>query len=251
VDAIFRPGWREEIEHLAEQKRDYFLVAGYSFGVQDRAWIIRGYESFLMDAAGNPDFFGELIRRVADHQMEIVERLLVLPVDAIMFGDDWGYQNGVLLGGERWRRFIKPHVARVYARIHQAGKIAVTHSCGSVAEIIPDLIEIGLDVLESVQPEAAGMNPYELKRRYGSHLTFWGGLGSQSVIQFGTPDEIKAEVGRLCREMGRGGGYILSTAKGFQPGTPMANAVAFIEASLHQAGVDFPFKGPRRKPYAS
>jgi uroporphyrinogen decarboxylase len=103
-----------------------------------------------------------------------------------------------------------------------------------VADIMPDIIEIGLDVLESVQPEAAGMNPYELKRKWGGKIAFWGGLGSQSTIPFGTPGEIKAEVRRLCREMGRGGGYILAPAKSLQPETPTANAVAVVEAFTNQ-----------------
>ena len=86
------------------------------------------------------------------------------------------------------------------------------------------------------QPEAVGMNPYELKRRYGTQITFWGGLGSQSVIPFGTPDQIRTEVARLCREMGRGGGYILSPAKPLQPGTPTENAAAVVEAFLQEPG---------------
>jgi uroporphyrinogen decarboxylase len=97
---------------------------------------------------------------------------------------------------------------------------------------MPDLIEIGLDVIESVQPEAVDMNPYELKRRFGEKITFWGGLGSQSTIQFGSPREIKAEVEKLRREMGIGGGYILAPSKALQPGTPVENAAAVVEAFL-------------------
>jgi uroporphyrinogen-III decarboxylase len=79
--------------------------------------------------------------------------------------------------------------------------LVIHHSCGSVAEIMPDIIEIGMDVLESVQPEAAGMNPYELKKKWGDKITFWGCLGSQSIIPFGTPEEIHREVRRLRKEM--------------------------------------------------
>ena len=93
-----------------------------------------------------------------------------------------------------------------------------------------DIVDIGLDVLESVQPEAAGMNPYELKRQWGDRITFWGCLGSQSTIQFGTPEQIQAEVRRLRSEMAVGGGYILAPAKGLQPGTPTDNAAAVVEA---------------------
>ena len=145
-----------------------------------------------------------------------------------------------MIGAERWRKIFKPRLARLYARTHEAGKYVLTHCCGSIVEILPDVIEIGLDVYESVQPEAKDNSPYELKRRYGDKLTFWGGLGSQSTIPFGRPDEIRAEVARLCREMGRGGGYILSPAKALQPETPTENAAAVVEAFLQQAGVSFP-----------
>jgi uroporphyrinogen-III decarboxylase len=96
------------------------------------------------------------------------------------------------------------------------------------------LIEIGVDVLESCQPEAAGMNPYQLKQQWGDKITFWGCLGSQSILPRGTPAQVRAEVGRLCRQMAKGGGYILAPAKALQPETPVENAVAVIEAFTQQ-----------------
>jgi uroporphyrinogen decarboxylase len=147
-----------------------------------------------------------------------------------MLADDWGQQRGVLLGAERWRRYIKPGTARIIETIHAAGKAAILHCCGSVTEIMPDIIDMGLDVLESVQAEATGMDPYALKKAYGHHLTFWGGLGSQSIIPHGTPDQLRAEVKRLVSEMGRGGGYILAPTKGLMNGMPVENAAAILEA---------------------
>ncbi|MCS7219950.1 MAG: uroporphyrinogen decarboxylase family protein [Anaerolineae bacterium] len=230
LDNLFTPAWKEEALRFIERHHNYFLVAGFGFGLFERTWALRGFDEALMDAAADPAFYDELVERVAEHQLAIIERLLELPVDGIMFSDDWGYQQGVLLGPDRWRRFLKPRLARLYERVHAAGRYTLSHCCGSIVDIMPDVIEIGLDVLESVQPEAVGMNPYELKRRYGAHITFWGGLGSQSIIPFGTPDSIRAEVARLCREMGRGGGYILSPAKALQPETPTENAAAVVEA---------------------
>ncbi|NLF03035.1 MAG: uroporphyrinogen decarboxylase, partial [Anaerolineales bacterium] len=119
-------------------------------------------------------------------------------------------------------------------------KFVLSHHCGSMAEVMDDVIEIGLDVYESVQPEAKDNNPYELKQRYGDRITFWGGLGSQSTLPFGTPAAIRAEVERLCTEVGRGGGFILAPSKAIQPGTPLENAAAMIEAFLVQAGVEIP-----------
>jgi uroporphyrinogen decarboxylase len=202
--------------------------------MHDMAWSIRGFENALMDAMAEPDFYQELIDRLTGLMLAMVESCAGVPADAIMTGDDWGTQNGVLLGPGLWRKFIKPAWARVYAAIHAQGKLVISHCCGSIAEILPDVIEIGLDALQSVQPEARGMDPYELKRRFGSKITFWGGLGSQRMIPFGTPQQIRMEINRLRTRMSRGGGYILGPAKGFQPGTPLENAVAVIEGFLEQ-----------------
>ena len=234
LDAFLRPEWKAQAWNTCEQHRDRFLVGGLGWGLFERSWTLRGFENALMDAIAEPDFYEELLRRLTDLYLQFVERTVDLPIDAVLFGDDWGDQRGVILGPERWRRFIKPCWAKVYQAVHDAGKIVMSHSCGSVAEIMPDIIEIGLDVLESVQPEPAGMNPYELKRKWGDKITFWGALGSQSTIAFGTPADIRAEVARLCREMGKGGGYILAPAKGLQPETPTENAVAVVEAFTQQ-----------------
>jgi uroporphyrinogen decarboxylase len=237
LELIFNPVWEAKVSQAIEEQRDHFLVIGFGTGLFERSWGLRGFENAMMDMVAQIDFYKELIERLTEHQEAILARLLDLPVDGILFADDWGYQQGVLVGAERWRRIFKPRYSRLYRLVHQAGKVALTHCCGSIEEILPDLIEIGLDVYQSVQPEAKNNNPYELKRKYGDQLTFWGGLGSQSTIPFGTPDEIRAEVNHLCREMGRGGGYILCPAKALQPETPTENAAAVVEAFLEQAGV--------------
>jgi uroporphyrinogen decarboxylase len=215
---------------------EYFVYANLGWGLFEHCWGIRGFENVMMDAAAEPDFFEDLFDRLTDQFLAYVDfTCQSLPeIDAIMFGDDWGDQRGIIIGPERWRQVVKPRWAKVYDRVHSYGKLAMSHCCGSVVDIMDDVIEIGLDVFESMQPEARGMNPYELKRRWGDKITFWGCLGAQSIIPFGTPDEITAEVQKLFREMGMGGGYILAPAKGFQPETPTENAIAVIEACLNQ-----------------
>ncbi|MFH1570753.1 MAG: uroporphyrinogen decarboxylase family protein [Gemmatimonadota bacterium] len=200
-----------------------------------QSWYVRGFETTLMDCVAEEDFYGELLERFTELTLALVEASAGISADAIMMGDDWGDQRGVLIGPERWRRFFKPRYARIFAAIHRQGKLAIMHCCGSAAQIMGDIAEIGLDVLESVQPEAGGMNPYGLKRAWGDRLTFWGGLGSQSTIPFGTPGQIRAEIRCLRREMGRGGGYILAPAKPLRPETPTANAVAVVEEILDGA----------------
>lgn len=219
-----------------EGKKDYFVKANLGWGLFETSWGIRGFQNSLMDAAAEQDFFEELLDRITAQFLAYVDfTCRTLPdIDAVFFGDDWGDQRGVIVGPQRWRKFFKPRWAKIYSLVHEYGKLAISHCCGSIVDIMPDIIEIGLDGLESVQPEAAGMNPYELKKRWGDKIAFWGALGSQSTIPFGTPREIHDEVRRLCREMGRDGGYILAPAKGLQPGTPIENAVAVVEAFTNQ-----------------
>ncbi len=219
---------------IEEHKDERFIIAGLGWGLFEHCWGIRGFTNVLMDAAAEPEFFEELLDHLTDQFLAYVDFTCAqLPdIDAIMFGDDWGDQRGIIVGPERWRKVFKPRWAKIYDRVHSYGKTTISHCCGSVVDIMDDVIEIGLDVFESMQPEARDMNPYELKRRWGDKITFWGCLGAQSIIPFGTPDEITAEVKKLRREMGKGGGYILAPAKGFQPETPTENAVAVIEATL-------------------
>lgn len=213
-----------------EEHRESFTTINAGWGLWESCWGIRGFNNAMMDCVAEPDFFAELLDRLTDLYLEQLALCADIPADAFMFGDDWGHQRGVMMGPERWRQYLKPRYARIYEAAHAQGKIVISHCCGSVADIMPDIIEIGLDVLESVQPEARGMNPYELKKNWGDKIAFWGCLGSQSTVPFGGPQEIHAEVERLRRIMGKGGGYILSPAKSLQPETPTENAVAVVEA---------------------
>jgi uroporphyrinogen decarboxylase len=229
-ESFYRPQWKQAAYQVCAESRDSFTIASLGWGLFERSWNLRGFENILVDAIENPDFFEEVLDRLMHLYLAFVEYTAELPVDGIQFGDDWGDQRGVIIGPKRWRKFLKPRWARIYEAVHRHGIKVIHHSCGSVADILPDIIEIGVDVLESVQPEAAGMNPYELKKKWGDKITFWGCLGSQSTIPFGTPESIRAEIRRLRSEMGQGGGYILAPAKPLQLETPTENAVAIFEA---------------------
>lgn len=197
-----------------------------------QSWYVRGFESTMTDCILEEDFYTELLDRMTDLTIGVIEQCGDIPADAIMMGDDWGTQRGIMIGPERWRKFYKSRYARIFKAVHAQNKIAILHCCGSVADIMSDIIEIELDVLESVQPEAKGMSPYGLKAAWGDKITFWGGLGSQSTIPFGTPGEVRSEIQRLRNEMGKGGGYILAPAKPLRPETPTENAVALVEEFL-------------------
>ncbi len=235
VSDLFDEGFEANALRLIEEQKNSFVVAAYGFGLFERSWVLRGFENVLMDVVANLDFYEELLDKLLVHQLEILERLLLLPVDGIWFFDDWGFQQGVLIGAERWRKLFKPRYEKLYRRTHESGKYVLSHCCGAIEKILPDVIEIGLDVYQSVQPEARNNNPYDLKQKYGDKITFWGGLGSQNMIPFGSPSEIKEEVRHLCKDMSKGGGYILGPAKEIQPETPDVNVAAVVEAFLEQS----------------
>lgn len=216
-----------------EAAQDSFRIAEVAWGLFERTWIMRGFENSLMDAIAEEEFYTELLDRLMDLYTVFVKETCELPCDAVFFADDWGDQRGVMIGAERWRKFLKPRWAKLYQIVHDSGKIVISHCCGNIQEIIPDCIEIGLDVLQCIQPEA--MDPYNLKQRWGDKIAFWGGLGSQKTMPFGTPQQVRTEVKNLIEGMGRGGGYILGPSKLLQPETPTENAVAALEAFTQQS----------------
>ena len=152
-----------------------------------QSWYLRGFETTLMDCAAEEDFYAELLDRMTELCLALVAECADIPADAIMLGDDWGDQRGVLIGPQRWRKFFKPRYARIFKAIHAQGKVAVMHCCGSMADIMADIIEIGLDVLESVQPEAARMNPYGLKKAWAIRSPFGVASGASPRFPSGRP----------------------------------------------------------------
>jgi len=216
-------------------QRASFRLCGLAMGLFERAWLMRGFESFLVDMLERPAFVEELLDGILQMHLEVMERIASrIPIEAYFGGDDWCDQRGVIMGVGLWRRFFKPRLARLVARCHDLGLPYVLHSCGNVAPLAEDLIEIGVDALESVQPEA--MDVYALKQATAGRLVLIGGMGVQSVLPFGTPEQVRAETRRLIRQLGRGGGYVLAPAKPLMSDVPVANAVAFIETACQRRG---------------
>ncbi len=209
-----------------------FVQFGIGFSLFERAWTMRGMANLFEDMIEAPDFVDELLDRICDYNVALVRQAVKHDIDAVHFGDDWGSQRGLLMGPRLWRRFLKPRLARQYAEARKAGKFVTIHSCGKVQEVFPDLIEIGLDCFNPFQPEV--MDVYEMKRVYGDRLSFWGGISTQRLLPYGTPDEVRAEARRMMREVGRNGGYILAPAHGIPGDAKPENILALIETSNSQ-----------------
>ena len=150
-------------------------------------------------------------------------------------GDDLGGQNGLQVSREHYLRYIKPRHAKFFRRVRELTPAKLMfHSCGSIVDILPDLIETGVQIINPVQVTARGMDPAFLKREFGRDLVFWGGTDSQKTLPFGTAEAVRAMVARLIDTFGPGGGFVFSSCHNIQPDVPLENVLAmFAQAREH------------------
>jgi uroporphyrinogen decarboxylase len=185
-------------------------------------------EDALVYMLTEPEFVHELLDKIVEHNLKVIDIMNEYPFDAIYFGDDWGQQKGMIMGAPLWREFIKPRMAKMYARAKKGGKFVIQHSCGDITDILPDLIEIGLDCYQTVQPEIYELR--KLKSEYGGRLAFWGGISTQVALPVLTPDEVRAKVKETAEIMRVGGGYILAPTHAIPQDVPPENVIAMLDA---------------------
>lgn len=230
-------GIAQRARALREQGTYAVVLDNTGFGAFEQGWALRGFENFYMDMVAEPEFAEALIQSVADYQVALYEHVLAdvgSCVDVVMVAEDLGSQDGPLISPETYRRMVKPAQKRVWQFIKSRTPAKLfLHSCGSMRQFIPDLIEIGVDILNPVQVAAGGMDPKHLKREFGKDLTFWGGgCDTQHVLTFGTPDDVEREVRRRIRELAPGGGFVFNQIHNIQPGVPPENIVRMFETVL-------------------
>lgn len=234
--------WNEEygreLARTAEklyQDTEYFLIADGSNGLFEKTWLLRGFENFLVDLIINKDLVSRLLDIVLEQLMDFYGKFLSVVgpyVGMVMITDDLGGQEGPLISPELYRELIKPRHKELYAFIKSKTEAKLfVHSCGAIRELIDDLIEIGVDVLNPIQVSAKGMDTKELKRDFGGRITFWGGgMDTQRVLPFGTPEEVDAEVKQRISDLKPGGGFVFTQIHEIQPETPPENIIAMYEA---------------------
>jgi uroporphyrinogen decarboxylase len=193
---------------------------------------MRGMENFLTDFIAHPAFIEELFEKLTDIYLSLIDHIAAYTFDGIRFGDDWGYQRGVLIGIDRWRKFVKPYLKKIFARAREHGLTVMIHSDGDISEMVPDLIEIGVQIINPLQPEV--MNVLEIKRKYGQELCFNGGISTQLTLPQGTPQDVRREVISCLQLLGDRGGYVAGPAKSIMLDVPDANAAALIDALVNQ-----------------
>ncbi len=214
---------------LAADAGAHFVVPNFGFSLFERAWSLRGFENFLADTALDPTYAGELLDRVTAIQAAILRRFIALSVDGGYFGDDYGGQTALLISPRAWRALVKPRLAQLFAPFREAGLPIILHSDGQIKAILPDLIEIGLTAINPVQPEV--LEHRWLQTQYGDALAFYGGVSTQDVLPYGTPDEVKAAV-RACAQTlaPEGTGLVLGPSHRMMSDIPKANVAALLEA---------------------
>ncbi|MBD3184536.1 hypothetical protein GF312_19795 [Candidatus Poribacteria bacterium] len=219
----------DSIKSAKENTDKYILVMIYGSHFE-KANAARGIENFLADMGGEKEFAKNLLNRIIEKNMVMLENFLICPeIDGVLLGSDWGSQRGLLMSPQVWEDMIMPGEKREYELVHSYGKDVWLHSCGDIEVILPTLIEIGVDVLNPVQSEC--MDIKKLKENYGDRLTFWGGISTQQTLPYGTPEEVREETRRIRDMMSKNGGYILSPSQNIQHDVPVENMLALLEVA--------------------
>jgi uroporphyrinogen decarboxylase len=236
-------GWLHREAHRLYETTDKAIMGHFGGSILEAAQGLRGWERFMMDMALEPTLAEALAQKLADRYLAEVPRYLEAVgdyVQIIQIGDDLGTQRGPQMSPEMYRRIIKPCHRQVIEGIkaHSSARgrpspYIFLHSCGSIYRLIPDLIEIGVDILNPVQISAAEMDPVRLKREFGRDIVFWGGgADSQHVLPYAAPQEVRQHVRELIEIFAPGGGYVFCQVHNIQAHVPPANVVAMFEAAL-------------------
>jgi len=231
-------------ENLAEIRReaqilhdttDYAVMVAFGGNLLEWGQYLCRMDKFLMDLAAEPRAAAALLDKLVESHLAGLARFLPAVdgvVDIIQMGDDLGMQNGLQMSPRMYREVFKPRQKIIfdYIKKHSGLKIFL-HSCGAIADILPDLIEVGVDIINPVQTSAKGMDPARLKREFGRDIAFWGaGCDTQRILPLGTPEEIRDHVRRRIETLAPGGGYVFTQVHNIMPHVPARNIAAMVEA---------------------
>lgn len=222
---------RREAERL-RRETDCALVVHVPGRIFSIGQFMCGFENWLVQLKTNPEFCEALLDRTLEIQLAMAEETLKAVgehADILYLADDYGIQTGPLISPALFRAVFKPRMARLIRFLRERSRAAIAfHSCGSVYALIPDFIDVGVQVLNPVQVAAADMDTERLRREFGKHLVFWGAIDTQSVLPQGTPDAVTAEVARRVKDLSPG--YIPASVHNIQAEVPPQNIVAMFEA---------------------
>lgn len=216
-------------KRVAQYGDTYFVTPNFGFALFERAWALRGFDTMFLDMAADPAYTEELLDRVIDIQLKLIHRYLELGVDGAYFGDDYGAQKNLLFSPRMWRKYIKPRLAKLFAPFSERGLPVMMHSDGQIQKILPDLVEIGLTVLNPVQPEVLE-HPW-LHTTFDGRLAFYGGISTQTVLPHGSPDDVITAIRQAVHDLAPDGtGLIISPSHRMMTDIPLANVDAMRHA---------------------
>ncbi len=228
----------ESIRKTKAANPDKAIIAHISHAGYFKATHMRGMEAFMMDLGADPEIATAIIRKVNDYMFPAIERLCREAGDAFdiyYIADDFCTTSGPLMSPGMFREYIQPYLRRYAEIVHKYGKKLLLHTCGSTRALLPDIIEAGVDLMEPLQTSANGMAVEGLKRDFGDRMTFYGGIDLISVLSSGTPEQVRAEVLKNFRVLGRNGGYIVGPGHTYiQPDCPLKNILAMYETAYKE-----------------
>jgi len=229
-------GYLNERAKWLHDNTEWAIMASFEGKFTEAGQNIRGFDTFLMDMAARPDWAEALMDRLLESHLEELPRFAKAVgeyVQIVQLGDDLGTQQGPLISPAMHERMVLPKRKVLYGAIkEQMGLPIFLHSCGGIYELIPQLIEAGVDILNPVQTTARGMDPARLKREFGDKITFWGGgIDTQTVLAFGTPERIREHVRERIRILAPGGGFVFNHIHNVQANVPPENVVAMFDAA--------------------
>ncbi len=225
--------YTESEQMVSDYKSEYWIVGVVVTTIFETAWALRGLEQIMVDMVVDPDLTNELLDIPYRYHLAAAKKLVELGVDMVWLGDDFGTQNQMLIAPAMWRKYFKNRMANLISELKAINpqlKVAY-HSDGNIKPIIPELIDIGLDILNPIQP--ASMDPAELRKQFGKNLCFWGTIDEQDTLPFGTPQQVRDEVLNRLTRVGFEGGLILSPTHHVQLDTPMDNFWAMVDTILN------------------
>jgi len=222
---------REIKKKINKIKAQGFVSIGYGGSIFEWSWWLRSQELLLVDMMINKSLAEAVMDKVTDYTIQVSQKMTKWGVDIICYYDDVGAQTGMQISPSLWREWLKPRWKKVFEIIRKISpQIKIFfHSDGYIAPIIPDLIEIGVDILNPVQPEC--MNPEKIKKEYGKYITLWGTIGCQSTMSHSDPQKIKEEIKKRIDNIGRKGGLIISPSNVLEPETPWENIITFVNSA--------------------
>jgi len=229
---LTRPGCFDDMKRDLAEKSGEFLVmpSGYC-GIYERAYGLMEFQQFMTNIALKPRVIHDLLEKITDYRVEYAKKVVEMGFKVAHHGDDLGTQTGPLFSHEMFREFILPRIERSWQPYNDAGIPIILHSCGAITEFLGDLIDIGLRVLEPVQP---CMDLALLKREFGKDLVFWGGIETQNLLPFGTPEQVKELARNTIRTLGAGGGHIIGPSQEIMNDVPLENVKALVETIVEE-----------------